>query len=426
MTKDVRFILGLGEKLTSGVDVPRGGGEKSRPYTLNQSLKALMPLFARAIESVQEIPAEACPGDNAVAAVTLHPAFLAKSYFPQTLLKEANLTPVSSKARTVLPRSAGSTISKQSGAGAGPGVSEGLGMVTTQLFVAGKRKDIAALPSRLSRIKEGSTLADDIAKVEDFRVPTAAERVRLRPGPDEDLLLEVVLHTTRNHKMQQMVFEGFEAYARTLDLDPDFDRRFEREGLCFLSLRAARDQVTRIAEFTFLRVAREMPRLRQFRPFFPRNLPGMEAFPVRLPASRALDDKIRVAVFDGGLPENHGLDRWVNVHDAPGVGAAVPEYQGHGMAVTSAVLFGPLDEDAPLEVPPAGVDHYCSLCKSATAAQGRLSWKGRGVRIDGRSWIIAGSSIGCSTRKPARTRRVSCTTSCIASIMFSRLRRTDS
>lgn len=356
MAKDLRFILGRGEKLTATVDVPRGGGEKAHPYTLSQSIKALMPLFAKAVESVEELPPQACPGDRAVAAVTLHPAYLAKSYFPETLLRQANLTAIGSKAKEVVPRN---VLAKEAEkARTKKKEPPPPGQCATQLFVAGKREDIAALPQRLTQAKDGTALAADIVKIEDFRIPSAWERVRLRPGEDEELLLEVVLHTTRSRKMQQLVFDGFEAFANTLELEPDFDRRFESDGLCFLSMRAPRERVVRVAEFAFLRVAREMPRLRQFRPFFPRNLPGMEAFPVKLPTAPPVSAEPLVAIFDGGLPKGHGLDQWVTGHDAPGVSSPVLEYQRHGMAVTSAVLFGPLEEDQALTSPPAKVDHF--------------------------------------------------------------------
>jgi hypothetical protein len=54
-----------------------------------------------------------------------------------------------------------------------------------------------------------------------------------------------------------------------------------------------------------LRVAREMPRLRQFRPVA-RATPGFSSFTCRLPKDGPVNPDIRVAVFDGGVKANPG------------------------------------------------------------------------------------------------------------------------
>lgn len=357
MPDNLRFLLGKGEKLTSLVDVAKGGGEKKHPYTFGEAKRALLPLFEIAAEQVRAISERACPGGQAVAAITLHPAYLAKSYYPATLLQTAELTAIGSRARAITPRNE----SEKSKRTAGSDDTSSRTTTTTQLYVAGTRKSIESLPSRLRQVQEGTTLASDIVKVEDLRVPQADDRIRVAPPKaperDQEVLLEAVLHTGRGKRMQQLVLDGFEAYLGDLNLRADFDRKFETDSLCFLPVRAPRPQVREVAEFTFLRVLREMPSLRQFRPFF-RDVPGMEALKVELPSSGAIDPTIVAAIFDGGLPKAHGFDPWVASHDAAGIGAPVAEFMRHGMAVTSAFLFGPLDEDQPAGRPPCKVDHY--------------------------------------------------------------------
>jgi hypothetical protein len=75
-------------------------------------------------------------------------------------------------------------------------------------------------------------------------------------------------------------------------------------------------------------------------------------------SSPAIASDLSVAIFDGGLPNDHGLDDWVDVHDAPGVGAPIPAAQQHGLAVTSAFLFGPVSQGSPHATPYANVDHW--------------------------------------------------------------------
>jgi hypothetical protein len=79
---------------------------------------------------------------------------------------------------------------------------------------------------------------------------------------------------------------------------------------------------------------------------------------VVLTSEDAVAPDLSVAIFDGGLPNDHGLERWVTQHDAPGVGAPVATGQRHGLAVTSAFLFGPLTQGEPLPRPYANVDHW--------------------------------------------------------------------
>src|ERR1700694_360970 len=71
-------------------------------------------------------------------------------------------------------------------------------------------------------------------------------------------------------------------------------------------------------------------------------------FSVTLGRDAAIAPELSAAIFDGGLPKNHGLERWVTLHDAPGVGAPVANGLRHGLAVTSAFLFGPLVQGQPL------------------------------------------------------------------------------
>ena len=159
------------------------------------------------------------------------------------------------------------------------------------------------------------------------------------------------------------ILEGFEAYLRTLDIRLDLDkRRFFAEGLCFLPLRVPRQVAVEVVKFSFLRLAREMPRLRQFRPLM-RATPGFTTFACRLPKGDPIDREIRVAVFDGGVRPDAKLDQWVTRKKTKNLGDAVPEFQIHGTAVTSALLFGPLQDGISADRPYSSIDHYRVLDK---------------------------------------------------------------
>ena len=150
------------------------------------------------------------------------------------------------------------------------------------------------------------------------------------------------------------ILEAFETFAKSLDLDPDLDRRFEVGGLCFLPMRAPRALLPRVSEFAFMRTAREMPGLRTLI----RGKSKFKPFPVSLPTVAPLDKQLRAAIFDGGLPANSSLKPFAQAHEPTGVASSVDEYVDHGTAVTSAVLFGPLIKGETLSRPYGIVDHY--------------------------------------------------------------------
>ena len=160
------------------------------------------------------------------------------------------------------------------------------------------------------------------------------------------------------HAPDDYIIEGFRDYMKDLGIKIDLDRRFQVEGLCFLGARVPTDVHIEMAKYSFLRVARLMPRLRQFRPMGILRSSGLKGFRCELPARDALSPDLRVAIFDGGVPSDANLDKWVSRKKTPKLAAPHPEAQAHGLGVTSALLFGPLEEGRPLAQPYAKVDHY--------------------------------------------------------------------
>ena len=84
-----RFIIGKGEVLTYEIPPPKSGGPKKHPYTFAEAINALIPQVMKLSEDVDGVDEDACPGHIATAKMTLHPAYLAKSYFPASFLRYA-------------------------------------------------------------------------------------------------------------------------------------------------------------------------------------------------------------------------------------------------------------------------------------------------------------------------------------------------
>lgn len=333
-----RFLIGNGESLVSKITANTGSGEKAHPYEFEERVQTLTPVISSVLAEVDRLPKAACPGDEAVIAMTLHPSYLARSYHPSGLLRELGLRQVGSRETSIDPlRSVRKTpITK-----------------TTELFIAGPRRALhSLLPSRATERSE--VYRDDFRKIETIRA-LGSERLRGADLRGEDIPLEIVLHVAGDGEDGERIYLGFEDWCAKIGVDVLSDRVLG--GLSFINARADADTLDDLVKFPFLRLARRMPKL-SFRPGGLRAAAVDETFSVEIEHSAPLGDRVRVAILDGGLPEDHPFGGFVTRRAPVAIGA--PSLQGlrHGVQVTSAALFGPLEQGEPLPQPYASVDHW--------------------------------------------------------------------
>jgi hypothetical protein len=253
MSERKNLLIGYGERLNSELAAPSAGGPKSHPYSFAEAKRRLTPKVKAAASAISSLPPEVCPKDETVALITLHPTYLAKSYYPGDLLHAYQLETVGSRPREIAPDQWARKKPPESA-------------VTSELFIAGKREQFQKFASEIGAIQEQGAEARDLVKIEDFRTIAPEEKLKALRSDQKEPLLEVVLHAQPRGKYA-FVLEAFEEYLRHLGVQGDFDnRKFFAEGLCFMPLRVRRPVVQEVVKFSFLRLAREMPRLRQFRP----------------------------------------------------------------------------------------------------------------------------------------------------------------
>lgn len=341
MTKR-NFLIGKGERLVDEVAGVRGGGPKSHPYTFAQARERIAPMLARAVRGIDHLPENACPGDRAVATITLNPEYIAKSYFPEKLLNTLGLEAVGSRPRRVKPerRSKGREPEEA---------------ITTELFVMGPRAAFRAWRSSLPRWSEDLAGADELATIEQVAAPTPQDKIKGRLPKDGKIVFEAVLHGDTGSGSNGVI-PMFRDYLAQIGINQRLERKFSASGLCFVELEAPVERADEIATFAPLRALRQMPSLRMLRPTFRSSRVSMKE--TVLPAKGPIDPKIRVAIFDGGIPAGHPLTKWVKVIEPPGIGKAIPDFLKHGVGVTSAFLFGHIDPASQLDRPYASVDHY--------------------------------------------------------------------
>jgi hypothetical protein len=351
MVKQPNFLLGRGELLTGAVEVPTGGGKKKPPYSFSVAKQRVGPRLRRTADSIVGLPDIACPRDEAVAVVTLHPRYISKSDFPEALLRTVGLRAVGSRPKRVTPEQWG--IDKHPHEA-----------TTTELFVAGQRSLFTAWANNVMNWKDDGP-AQQLCQLEDCSAYTADHKIRAIPTDRDDITLEVVLHTDHD----PFIFDSFRAYVKNIDAEADLRRKREVGGLCFIPVHIETANIKKLAQFSFLRVARGMPTLRPLRPSIVRTSTRYEC---TLPSDDALDVGAKVAVFDGGLPDDTDLSPWVTEVPIAGVKQPVKHFQEHGLAVTSALLFGPIYKDDYLPRPYSRVDFYRVLDQDSGKDNGEL------------------------------------------------------
>ena len=337
-----RFIIGRGEVLTYEIPPPKSGGPKVHPYSLAEAKAELIPQIQAMAAQVRDLPALACPGGLAVAKMTLHPAYIAKSFFPTGLLRGAGLISVGSRTVRVSPRKdTRKKIVEQ--------------RETTQIFVAGTRESFARFPAYAQQLESGIKDGVEFSEIEALGLMSSADRIKALESKDGQGVYEVGLHLIPDTPAEALR-RSFTAYCRQCGFTVASKYEFQVGGLVFVPVEGNVSGLEALAQFTLMRVIRPMPMLRSVRPLA-RGAPISVGF--KLPVNQPLSNEPSVAVLDGGLPPQHVLSPYLgNYFKSDDSAADVASYLDHGLGVTSALLFGPVEPGEEAQRPYSYVDHY--------------------------------------------------------------------
>lgn len=334
-----KFLIGNGESLITNVTQnPSNPNDKAHPYEFDERVTSLSPVIKNVLKEVDELPDAACPDNEAVVAITLHPSYLARSYHPSAMLRELGLRQVGSRERNIDPEKSvrKTPITK-----------------TTELFIAGTRTALRGLLPSPS-LEQSEVFRDDYRKIETVRA-LGSERLRDKDMVGEEIPLEVVLHISGDGEDGDRIYLGFEKWCDQIGVEVLSDRVVG--GLSFVNARADVDVLDKLIKFPFLRLVRRMPKL-SFRPVNLRSEVNDETFSINIQHTAPVSDRVRVAILDGGLPDNHPFGSLVNSRTPALIGPPLPAGVLHGTQVTSAALFGPLEDGEPLVQPFSTIDHW--------------------------------------------------------------------
>lgn len=330
------FLLGYGERLTENVKIKSSSGSKEPPYDFETARRQISQWLHQANDQFNKLSIEACPKDKVTVVFTAHPRYISKSDFPSELFNKVGLEVVGGRSRKIRPKAWGVTKHPEEA-------------MTDEFFIMSSRKNLKDWVSSMKGwdIKQKASL--QLSQIEELKAYTAIDKVQAIRNNQEEVLLEVVLHG-----FSKDIIDSFESYVLMHDGKPNMDYLRRVQELAFIPVRTTKERINKLADFSFIRVIREMPRLRQ-----------VDSSPVRstnyirvaLPKEEAIDSTIKVAVFDGGIPKGSLLKKWVNPIEANGIGPSYPVWVRHGVNVTSALLFGPIDTDQGATRPICEVDH---------------------------------------------------------------------
>ena len=342
MPRENNFLIGRGERITYQVTVTAGGSPKTLPYDFVTQQNRLDERLSQTYDYISALPREACPNDRTVAIVTMHPRFIAKSDFPENLFNSVGLRAIGNRSVEIAPEKWGIDNHPDQAP-------------TDEWFVEGTRQSFARWSGGIKTWPESPGVSVALRRIENISAFHAETKIRSVPTNGDTVMLEIILHNAGD----EGVIRSFMEYASLVHATVYTEKRRDVDGLTFLPVEVMPSGVLDVARHSFVRVARGMPLLRPLHPGLTRDNVDDGSFPLVLPSERPLSEGTGAVIFDGGIPD-HAISQlapWVSVTEPSGIGPPDPSYQDHGLAVTSAFLFGSLSAGQAIERPVVAVEH---------------------------------------------------------------------
>lgn len=340
-----RYLIGYGEKLTGEEKYISGPKDpKEPPYSLDYAAARLAPRLISTFQSIEHVPTLARPRGEAVALVTIHPEYLAKTQFPGSLFAGVGIRAIGSRARKITPEK---WTPNHKTTNHDP--------ETIELYVAGELKNFGYWAESLSSGRDDIRGYEELTRIEDIRSLYSLDRegrIQIPEDDKDDLLLEASIHLPDDNVDATPVISAFRNYAASLGVTIFQDLSVSVSGLVFVPLSVPKRSLSLLSQFSFLRTLRPVVKLRSLPA---PKLTRSTGVPISLPQHPPLNPSIRVAILDGGIPDDHGLPN-VNSYPAPGVLQPHPNFLEHGLAVTGAFLWGSLHDGAGVTF--SSVDHF--------------------------------------------------------------------
>lgn len=352
-----KVILGNGEKYAIPNDYSgRPPGDEPHPYPYDISSRRVATKLANTLVEADELPADAKPNDTIVTALTLHPSFLAKSYYPKALLNDYGLTSIGSKEVFVKPEIAVNKAQKTQS------VSSSL------YFLSGKKSSFEKLLADIEENNLSEEVSNDIGKIEELRLYSFKEKIKSKEDEQYNTY-EVVLHADETEKDKVL---NFITFIEKMDGEIDKSKIRFIGGLAFCFVKIDCSKISELAKFVFVRVVRPASKINLFNSFLDiddvnsdakKILSGKESIAVSRDEVQNENAQPLVAVFDGGLISSQLSTTYLRYFDLTGSNDGDSKIFTHGELVTSAVMYGTMEELSSDEHEIIPLDHYKVYCE---------------------------------------------------------------
>ena len=348
-----RPLLSRGELLSTPAEKSGGGGEKFHPYSIFEAHSMLAPHAERLVAEAEALPSD-LTGPHLVFEATLHPNYLASTYFPEDLLTKSDLYLVGVRKATA-PMKTAKTVKES--------------QPTKTLILAGPRsavcsfgRSVALGPNKPGSASTGSW--EQLRELHEVGLPRPDRIIVRRPpmSKGEAITWEAVL-TQIGRSERELKPWAEEVFQKWVDLvrrhggEVDGNHRCDLGRLTFVPVLLDGEALDRVAEFNLLRAIRPMPTIRPIPSTIVRSLPA--APKESRMASEGRKPAVRMAIFDGGV--NDALPAFRPFVTTEHLTTAPPDAKAmqHGSLVTSAALYGALNGGADqLPDPTATITHY--------------------------------------------------------------------
>lgn len=375
-------------KILSGRVIPETKPEIPKEveagYGFEEARQNLLNRFEVVAAWARGLPGGACPDGYVVIEVVLHPDRLARANFPRHFLRYLKLSVLGSHKFKVRPKrafhAAGGPMTKdlslprrQKRFILNRRESPSAARRTISLYVAGKKEDLAAVAQKFRDIWPDSPASRQMACLETVNPLDAASLIKTS-GDSETDSFEVALHLLPEAD-SDFPLAAFCVYAGEAGFTAHREHGLKAGGLVFVPVHGPRAGLLRLAQFVFVREIKEAGRMRSLTP--PREAAGGEASSApALPDQGPESTGPKVAILDGGLPDEHLIGPWLNKYVKTNI--EVSDIKGgpeHGLSVASSFLFGPLPEEGPAARPLAPVNFYRVLDEGGSNENGLIMYK---------------------------------------------------
>jgi hypothetical protein len=242
--KNRNVLIANGHELIGDLSWPQGGGKKWLPYSIVDVRNILHKEIEDITNFAKSINPQFTPKGEVTAKIILHPAFLAKSYFPAGILRDSGLVILGSRPVKITPRKSRDDIKKE--------------QETASIFVSGTADNFRLMNENLFDLNAAESKKSQFARIEDLGVYEATEKLRVNSNTRWPDHVHITLHASET---DAYVLSSFKDLIE--ELGGKLSNRGFRfvSGLTFITVKISPEKIPLIAQFTRVRIIRSLPEL---------------------------------------------------------------------------------------------------------------------------------------------------------------------